>query len=35
MTPFGLNIELGYSANDNGVGLGSADQIIAGLALCT
>ena len=32
MTPFGLNIALGYSANDNGVGLGSADQVISGLS---
>lgn len=30
-TPFGLDLGLGYSANDNGEGNGSADQVIAGL----
>ncbi|ENM5790250.1 porin [Vibrio mimicus] len=29
--PFGLDIGLGYSGNDNGTGAGSADQLIAGL----
>ncbi|MBY7894891.1 porin [Vibrio fluvialis] len=29
--PFGLDVGLGYSANDNGTGSGSANQLIAGL----